>query len=270
MSVSPSPASALLRSPRTLGILGAVVFVLLACVGGGFFVAGQNAQPGGALAGYCADLTRQKYAEAYGLLSSGARAKLSQDRYVQASQYRDQIDGKVKSCDSPQAKGGGLSLTFLNASAIDTLRITRNTPASGKVLLTHQVDGWKVDQLEPQLEGTDVAPIFAAQGFCDALAKADYAGAYADLSAGQKAAIGQADWTKRYADALGSAGGKITKCSPNVGSYSVKPGSATLEMLVQLQVTVGGGSATPTIPFTLTLVPEGGAWKVDTIKATGV
>lgn len=269
MSLPSSPPSASSPNRRVFVLLGAAAFVLLACLVGGFVVMGQNAQPGGALVSYCAALTRQKYADAYGMLSAGARAKMSQDQYAQASQYRDQIDGKVSACDAPQAKSAGIGVTFLNASAVYNMRITRNKAATGKVLLTHQVDGWKVDKLEPQLLGTDVDPVFAAQDFCGALAKGDYATAYADLSGRYKSGISQADWTKKYTDAISAAGAKVTACAPNIGAYSVSPASAVLEMQVQIQVTTGSGSATVPFPLKLTLVPEGGTWKVDDIKAAG-
>src|SRR5262249_5363407 len=154
---SPPRASSLLASSaalrsRSLILLGALAVVLLAAIAGGLaFAANQAGQPGQVLSRFCTDLTKQKYADAYSLLSGAARAQTKQDVWVQQETLHDQIDGTAHTCSAGQTSGGWL--TFANAGSSATVKISRTKPYSGLVVLAHQTDGWKVDKIDPRLAG---------------------------------------------------------------------------------------------------------------------
>jgi hypothetical protein len=263
---------------RTLLLIGALVAVVALgalAVGGVLYASGQAGQPGLVLSRYCADLTQQNYTDGYGTLSDGARAHLSQAQYVQQQQTHDLIDGQVKSCSAPQAKGGGLNLNFGQTSASLSATLTRAQTTStkttstktttGTVSLVRQADGWKIDKLDAALQGTDLGPLLVAQHFCAALAQQDYTGAYGDLSGRQHAGTTQDAFTKAYTQALGDASAKITGCTPTLSSYTVQAATAALDVVVQLQIS--GGTTPVPVPFHIALVHEGGAWKIDAITA---
>lgn len=253
---------------RHLLALGVLAVLLIAGIAGGLvFAANQSKQPGLVLAQYCSDLTGQKYANAYTLLSSGAQATTNATQWTQDAQVHDQIDGAVKTCSASQVSSG--PLTFASAGASATLKITRTKAASGLVVLAHQVNGWKIDKFDSHLQGTDLGPLTVAERFCAALAKQDYTGAYADLSSREHAGTSQADFTKDFTQALTGAAAKVTGCAPQLKTYAVQAASATVDVAMQLQVTVSSGTTTATVALEYTLVPESSGWKIDAIKASG-
>ncbi len=265
---APSPRSVSLLSNRPLALLAALGVVLLGVIGAGVaYASSQDGQPGQALAHFCADLTQQKYTDAYSLLSGAARSQASQDQWIQQQQLHDQIDGQARSCAAGQASGGWL--TFTHAAASATVQLTRTKPAAGIVTLAHQVDGWKVDKIDPRLQGTILAPLLVTQSFCAALAKQDFAAAYADLSSAQHTSATQADFTKAYTQSLGSANAKVTGCTLNLPTYSVQPPSAHVTVAMQMQVATSSGQTTVPVPFQFTLVDESAGWKIDVITASG-
>ncbi len=256
------------RRSRLLIALGALAVVLLGAIGGGLaFASNQAGQPGQVLTRFCADLTQQKYVEAYGLLSSAAHAQTNQDQWVQQQKLHDQIDGSVHACSAGQTSGGWL--TFANAGSSSSVRINRTKPYAGVVVLAHQADGWKVDKIDPRLQGTDLAPLSVTEHFCAALGQQDFATAYADLSGRQHAGTSQADFAKAYTQALGNSGAKVTGCTPKLETYSVQPPSAQVDVAMQLQVTTSTGPTTVPVPFRFTLVSEASGWKIDAITASG-
>lgn len=260
-------ASSALRS-RPLILLVALAVVLLGAIGGGLaFATNQAGQPGQVLTRFCADLTGQKYTDAYNLLSSAARAQANQDQWVQQQNLHDQIDGSIHTCSAGQTSGGWL--TFANAWSSSSVKIGRTKPYAGVVVLAHQADGWKVDKIDPHLQGTDLAPLFVAQHFCTALGQQDFTTAYADLSGRQHAGTSQADWTKAYTQALGTSGAKVTGCTPKLETYSALPSTAQVDVAMQLQVTTASGATTVPVPFRFKLVSEASGWKIDDITANG-
>jgi len=272
MSDSPPRTSSMLASSalrsRPLILLGALAVILLAAIGGGLaFASNQAGQPSKVLTRYCADLTGQKYTDAYSLLSSAALAQTKQDQWVQQQKLHDQIDGSVHTCSAGQTSGGWL--TFANAGSSSTVKISRTKLYSGVVVLAHQTDGWKVDKIDLRLQGTDLTPLDVAQHFCAALGKQDFATAYADLSSRQHAGTSQADWTKAYTQALGNSGAKVTGCTPKLETYSVAPPTAQVDVAMQLQVTTASGATTVPVPFRFALVSEASGWKIDAITANG-
>lgn len=253
---------------RPVVVLGVVAVLLIAGIAGGIvFAVSQAKQPGLVLSQYCADLTHQKYADAYTLLSSGAHTQASATQWAQDAQVHDQLDGAAKTCSASQVSSG--PLTFASAGASATLTIARAKSATGLVVLTHQVDGWKIDKFDAHLQGTDLGPLTVSEQFCAALAKQDYSGAYAELSSREHAGTSQADFTKDFTQALSGAAAKVTGCTPQLKTYAVQAASATVDVQMQLQVAVSSGSTTAPVPLQFTLVPESTGWKIDAIKASG-
>lgn len=261
------PSRSLLGN-RPLVVLGILAVLLLGGIAAGVvFAASQANQPELVLTRYCTDLTQQKYTDAYTLLSSGARSQANRDQWAQDAQAHDQIDGVVKSCTVSHANGG--PLTFASAGTSATLTIVRNKAATGSVALAHEVDGWKLNQLAAPLQGTDLSPLRISEQFCAALAKQDFAGAYAQLSQREHAGTTQADFTKAYTTALSGASAKVTGCTPKLATYAVQGSSAGVDVQMQLQVSTSAGTSTVPVPLHFTLVPESSGWKIDAIKASG-
>lgn len=249
-------------------LLGALAVALVAAIGGGVaFAAGQAGAPGQTLSRYCSDLTHQEYAAAYGLLSAGARSQTGQTQWVQEQQLHDQIDGPAKSCSAGPTSGGWL--TFMRAGASATVQLNRAKSYFGLIVLTHDVDGWKVNQVDPKLQGTDLGPLEVAESFCAALARQDFAAAYGDLSARMHASASQADFTKTYSDSLSGANAKVTGCAPSLPDYSVQPPLASVQLAMQVQVPTSSGASTVPVPFRFALVRESAGWKIDAITAGG-
>jgi limonene-1,2-epoxide hydrolase len=244
----------------------ALVVVLLACGVLGFlgYSAAQAAlQPIKASQTFCNDLKAQDYTSAYGMLSTTYQGQVTQDQFTQASQLHDQIDGSVKTCApaSGNTSSFNFSLDSSKTTASFDVTVTRNKEFTGKLSLVKQGSDWKIDAIDPALQGTDLGPLQVANTFCQALVKGDYQTAYNQFSSDRQAAFTEAQYAAQLAQALGT-GASITGCTPNLSTYSVSGTTATLDSTLNVSVQ---GQTVP-VPQTVTFTKENGVWKISNLQ----
>jgi hypothetical protein len=273
MGQMPPPAPPRKRSRRGLWIALSIIAVvlLLACGGIGLLIynAAQIAlQPLQAAQHFCDDLKTQDYTAAYTLLSINYQGKVTQTQFTQGSQLHDQIDGKVQNCAPASNNNFSFNLGNGPTTASFNATVTRNKAFTGKISMVKESSAWKVDALDPSLQGTDIGPLVVANTFCQALAAQDYKAAYNQLSARQQGLATESQFASQIQSGLGS-NVKITGCTPNYSTYaaSVVPNTkASLDSSLNISTQ---GTTVP-VPATLAFVYEGGAWKIDdfTIKTS--
>jgi hypothetical protein len=265
------------RSRRGLliGLAVAVIVPLLLLGGGGLLIAYQTAQaakPLEAANAYCQDLKTQNYAAAYTMLASSYKSGISQTQFAQASQLRDQLDGKVKDCAAQKTIGSGFSLDVNPTSANLSAQVTRNKTFSGSLALVKEGDAWKVSRIDDLLQGTDIGPLAVGQHFCSSLVARNYAAAYGDFSARRKQAIGsQTDYVNAMKKNFGGSGVSVSGCKTRLDTYSVAPAddSASVTMELDVKVSTQAGTQTQPIPLKITFAKNGGAWKIDDAQVAG-
>ena len=214
---------------------------------------------------YCADLKAQDYASAYGELSSGYQASLAQTQFTQAAKLHDQIDGPVTACTVPkQTDAHGVSVTDRAITLPAT--IARKKTASGPVTLVKQGSAWRLDKVDPALQGTDLGPLQVADTYCQALVRADYPAAYSTFSSAYQSSRGsEADFAARF-QSLSQNGVKITACTPQIETYTVAPDDESGSLGANLTLSVNGTAVPGGIRSTLTFKKEQTVWKIDDVQ----
>jgi hypothetical protein len=268
--VAPPPKKSRRVLWTVLGTIAALVIV--ACVAcGGLFAYGiaQAKQPLDAAGQFCNALKAQNYSSAYTMLSTGYQNQVTQEQFVQASQLHDQIDGPVQSC--------GLANTSANSStnfqfnlnqntATFNVQIVRNKSYTGSVSMVKQGSAWKVDKIDPALQGTDLGPLEVANSYCQGLLSGNLAQSYNDLSTSFQSNFGSEQAFEQTFKASFGSDLKLTACTPKLSSYSVTGTTATLDATLTVQVSANGTTASQDLPVTMNFVMEGNAWKVDSLK----
>jgi hypothetical protein len=104
---------------------------------------------GSVLGTFCGDLKTQSYPAAYDTFSSGLRAQISRDQFVAIAHERDQSDGPVRTCDTPNN-----SISVVNNTATRPISITRRQTVQGTIGLVKEGNSWKINELDPALQLT--------------------------------------------------------------------------------------------------------------------
>lgn len=212
---------------------------------------------------YCADLQGQRYSDAYGLLSPSARTATSAQVYTLTANDADAVDGQVTGCTVPPPNFAP-HINLHPGSVTLLLTLTRQYPRSGTITLTNSDGAWHVKELSASLQGTDVAPMVAAQQYCQDLAQGNYAAAYAATTPAYQARVGSATtYANSIKSALSQAQAKIQGCQPQASTYSVSVSDNTASVQWSLEIKVGSLD-TPTTQV-VTLRKLGLAWKIDSI-----
>jgi hypothetical protein len=285
--VAPAPQARHTRSTRWVvaGMVG-LLLLSLGILGAGGVLAYSSTQallsaPAKTLTAYCADLTHadvSHYGEAYHLLSIAAQQQLaiaaqhlddSQAYFVRLNQLHDIRDGTVQGCGLP----GSRQVLVLHNTAQASLHLIRNQPYTGTVHLVFEQNSWRIDQVDPMLQGTEVAPLAAAEGFCQALVNRNYGLAYDAFSAAEQQYVGSVDAMARLLLTLGDQNYDVTlhQCATQYNSY-VPPstsGAATAVLSATLRAIPTGGEPgsceDDTFDWTISLVRQGATWKVDNV-----
>jgi len=248
----------------------ALIGVAVALVVAGGVVAGlsyrayqQARQPVDAAQQFCADLEAQRYADAYGLLSSAYQARVPESQFVATAKLHDTVDGKVAGCSLPRVEFG-LNLTLSAPTTADlAAQMTRGQQDfEGAISLVKQGDAWKVSDIAPALQGSDVGALAVGQAFCAALVAGDYHTAYAQLSPKKQAQASEKDFTNSFRSEL-SGDLKLTACTPDVTTYQVTGPLAKEQVTLQVAITTALGTQTVSMPVTLQYAQVSGAWKID-------
>lgn len=254
---------------RWLIAAGAGVVLLVLIVGALYFISQQALQEPMTTANtFCTDLRAQKYADAYGLLSSGYQAKVTSAEFAQLGQLHDQLDGKVRACGLAGLQGANFFNVNPSDVAIDA-QMTRTRAYSGMVTLIKQDGAWKIDAVDDSLQGSDTGAWTTAARFCQALASKDYAAAYNLFTPAYQQQVGT---VKVYTDGLTKAFGggqfQVTGCQSQVNTYTVtaQGDSASLSGAFQIKVTTDAGTLTVPVPFRIAFAKIAGAWKIGDLE----
>lgn len=248
-----------------------LVLVLLVVAAGVIYAIGQNAlqEPMHAANTFCSDLKAQKYSDAYGLLSSGYRARVSAKDFATIGQLHDQLDGKLAACGLAALQGSGFSLDLNPQRASFNAQMTRKHSYSGTVTLVKQNGSWKIDALDESLQGSDVGALTTAMQFCTALAKQDYAAVYGMFTPAYQQQIGSADkYVNGLKQVFGGGQFQITGCDSQIDTYTVTPqgDSAAISGALNIKVTTNAGALTVPVPFKLSFAKISGTWKISDLE----
>lgn len=248
------------RRRRRLWIAVACVALLLV-VGAGVtlaaYVRGQLRQPERAITSFCADLTAQRYADAYALFSTGLRRQITSAQFIQATQSLDTLEGRPSACQYSHYQ---YSLGSNSASAALTLTRVKQGNLAGPLRLTRERDGWKVDTLDNGLLGVSLGALNTAQSYCAALVAQDYATAYKSLDATLQKTMSQAAYVAD-GQAHAQVDGAIQSCALTALGRGATD-SATSFTISMARAKLGDRSGT------LTLAATQGVWRVTKVDAT--
>ena len=258
---SPAPLPARRRSRRRWWI-GLALVALMVIVGGGVagaaYVRGQLQQPMRAAKAFCADLTAQNYAGAYGYFSAGLRRQLTSTQFPAVAQTLDAIEGRVTNCRPDEQYHYSLG----DSSASMRLALARSKQGSltGPMRLVHERDGWKVDTLDDQLLGVNLGALSAAESYCAALQSHDFATAYKALDATLQKATSQATYTAQ-AQEHAAVDGAVQSCTlTGLGHGNTSAAARFTISLVRAKL----GARTGAVAFAATQ----GVWRVTGLDAS--
>jgi hypothetical protein len=184
-------------------------------------------------AGYCDDLTHQRYTAIYQRLGGNAQASVSQAIFTGAEQLADQQAGKVTQCSA--------SPLNVSAQANDTqAQVTEQRQSGITIVATLHMVGSSIATLPDPA----IMPFAVAQRFCDALTTQDYASAYHLLSGTITGQLAQDRYVKlqQFAD---QTQGNVTTCTITQLDLAKDDTGATATAQVQRQHGAAGGTTTP-------------------------
>lgn len=264
--VAPTPSLATSLSPRRRSrrrwwISLAVVALLMLVAGGAAgaaYVHAQLQQPMRAVNAFCADLTAQNYAGAYGYFSAGMRRQLSSTQFPRVAQTLDAIEGRATSCRAD----GQYHYSLGDSSASMRLALARSKQGTltGPLRLVHERDGWKVDTLDDQLLGVNLGALSAAESYCTALQAQDFATAYKALDAKLQKATSQATYTAQAQEHT-QVDGPIQSCTLNsLGHGNTSAAASFTISLVRAKL----GARRGAVAFTASQ----GVWHVTSVDAS--
>jgi hypothetical protein len=242
---------------------------------------------------YCAALTSQRYADAYALLDAKVQAATKQADYVQTAQWHETLDGQLIVC-ALTGVGTGQSDTAASFTLTVTRTIRgvfqgavtltpgprpaatpapTATPVPTRSSATPGTSGtpgptataasplagvtWRITSVAPSLQGTDTAPLQAAQRFCGDLGAGNYADIYAMAS---KAYLNGESEAQVAGDLSGKTSGvKWASCTLlDVSGYKLQGTRAYVNIEYQAQQIGTGYSFKP--QGTLEFVKQGDTW----------
>jgi hypothetical protein len=274
------------RSSRW-GVIAVVVLLLLSLgiLGTGGVLAYTSTQgllqaPARTIAAYCADLTHADptrtddphYGDAFHLLSIAAQRQVSDSAasYEHVAHLSDVLDGSARQCSMT---AGGSGVVVENNTAHAALRIVRNKTYGGNIHLVYEQNTWRIDRLDAALQGTDVAPLAAAEDMCNAFVARNYGMAYDDLSASAQQSFGSVDVLAQAAQSGGDENTNVTfyQCGTQYGTYTPtgagNPPSVVITMTLRATGTGSSSGKCTDITFDwgFTMLRVAGAWKVDNL-----
>src|SRR5262249_12495855 len=142
------------------------------------------------------------------------------NQFLASAALHDTVDGKVVDCGQPNTGAAfSFNLSTSNKIALSTT-ITRKQPLMGKLSLVKEGSAWKIDTIDPSLQGTDLSGFFTGQAFCAALVASNYHSAYGLLSHTYQTRSSEQDFTNRMKSTF-SGNLKLTDCKLDSQTYTV-------------------------------------------------
>src|SRR5262249_26126847 len=114
-------------------------------------------------AGFCAALQRQDYTTAYSFFGSSLQSQITQSDFVSQGALHDQIDGMVTACSiAALGQGNNDATTNLNV----TVTRSKLGQKTGQASLGVESGSWKINVIDPALEGSNVGGVLVIERFC--------------------------------------------------------------------------------------------------------
>ena len=222
----------------------------------------------------CADLSiqapsdvgvTQKYTDIWSLYQSSVQAQTAKADFLEVGRLHDAIDGKVETC---AISAIGTGNTDAQTQVEFTTKRVNTFPTQGNATLRLEGGVWKFAAIDARIYGRDMAPALAATRWFAALTQGDCSAAYAGLSAQVQKRFSLATFTSRIC--LAPVDWSFYHLDPiSYDQVSAFTYSANLIRDLPYDIAEQGGAnfGAPTIPFYgyVTIIEDGGSWKVDSL-----
>jgi len=235
-----------------------VVVAIAGVIAYAWVTAQQNGSPIGTVTQFCSALRGDKYSQAYNLLASSARNRISSVQFASAATALDRIEGRVIAC--PAISDSAVQ-TGVNSATVDA-SLTRAGlgPMRGKVGLTHEQNAWRISSLDPALLGVSLDALVAANNFCAELQAQRYIDTYTALTDDLRGDLSSAEYEQmsQWSDQID---GTIRACAPVTVDSSAGESAATMAF----SITRGKLGK---LRGDIALVNASGVWKVKSVAST--
>ncbi|HEX3272322.1 MAG TPA: hypothetical protein VHR15_16875, partial [Ktedonobacterales bacterium] len=243
---------------RALRLVALTVVVAIAGVMAYAWVtAQQNGSPIGAVTQFCSALRGDKYSQAYNLLGSGTRNRVSFTQFTTAGATLDRIEGHVTAC--PAIADTAVQIGVNSATVDASLTRAGLGTMRGKVGLTHEQNAWRVSSLDPTLLGVSLDALVAANNFCAELQAQRYADIYTALTDDLRGGLNSADYEQigQWSDQID---GTVRACAPVTVDSSAGESAATMSFSIT-RAKLGK------LRGDIALVNANGVWKVKSVAS---
>jgi hypothetical protein len=250
------PARLPARALRWIALI--VLLAVVGVIGYAWVAAQQNGSPTGAVDQFCGALRADKYTQAYNLLASAPRARVTSAQFAGAAAALDRIEGRITSC--PMTPSSAVQ-TGINAATVDaTLKRATLGQMRGKIALTHEQNAWRISSVDATLLGVNLEAIVAVNTYCAALQAQRYSDAYDALADTTRGDLTSAEYEQmsQWRDQID---GTARSCAPVTVDSSGGDASATLTLSVT-RARLGH------LKGDIGLINANGVWKVNSIAST--
>lgn len=245
------------RSRALRWVALAVVVAIAGVMAYAWVTAQQNGSPIGAVTQFCSALRGDKNSQAYNLLASGTRNRVSYTQFATAGATLDRIEGHVTAC--PAISDSAVQIGVNSATVDASLTRAGLGPMRGKVGLAHEQNAWRISSLDPTLLGVSLDALVAANNFCAELQAQRYADTYTALTDDLRGGLTSAEYEQmsQWSDQID---GTVRSCAPVTVDSSAGESAATMSFSItraKLGKRVGD----------IALVNDNGVWKAKSVAS---
>ena len=246
-----------LRSRALRWVALAVVVAIAGVMAYAWVTAQQNGSPIGAVTQFCSALRGDKYSQAYNLITSATRNRVSYTQFATAGATLDRIEGRVNAC--PAISDSAVQIGVNSATVDASLTRAGLGTMRGKIGLTHEQNAWRISSLDPTLLGVSLDALVAANNFCAELQAQRYADIYTALTDDLRGDLTSADYEQmsQWSDQID---GTIRACALMTVDSSAGESAATMAFGVT-RAKLGKRSGD------IALVNANGVWKVKSVAS---
>ena len=189
----------------------------------------QNGSPIGAVTQFCSAMRGDKNSQAYNLLASGTRNRVSYTQFATAGATLDRIEGRVTAC--PAISDNAVQIGVNSATVDASLTRAGLGPMRGKIGLAHEQNAWRISSLDPTLLGVSLDALVAANNFCAELQAQRYADTYTALTDDLRGGLTSAEYEQmsQWSDQID---GTVRSCAPVTVDSSAGESAATMSFSV--------------------------------------
>ena len=245
------------RSRALRWVALAVVVAIVGVMAYAWVTAQQNGSPIGAVTQFCSALRGDKNSQAYNLLASGTRNRVSYTQFATAGATLDRIEGRVTAC--PAISDSAVQIGVNSATVDASLTRAGLGPMRGKIGLAHEQNAWRISSLDPTLLGVSLDALVAANNFCAELQAQRYADTYTALTDDLRGGLTSAEYEQmsQWSDQID---GTVRSCAPVTVDSSAGESAATMSFSItraKLGKRVGD----------IALVNDNGVWKAKSVAS---